>query len=63
MAKKTEAAHAPVEELQNIYSDLSKLDLTSVSRLTGEDRKEFSNQLDMLKERIKMVEEKFNEFI
>ena len=38
-------------------------DLTAISRLRGEDRTDFEEQMKVLKEKINNVEEKFNEII
>lgn len=62
-AKKGEARKKPIEILKSINDDISKVDPTAVSRLRGEDRTEFEEQLNILKEKIDNVEEKFNEII
>lgn len=62
-ARKLEAAHAPVEAIKNLNDDLSKIDLTAVSRINGSDRVEFADQLKILKERVEKLEENFNEVI
>ena len=62
-AKKNEARKKPIELLKSINDDLGKIDLTAVSRLRGEDRADFDEQLKFLKEKIENVEEKFNEII
>ena len=62
-AKKGEARKKPIELLKSINDDISKIDTTAVSRLRGEDREEFNEQLEILKEKISNVEEKFNEII
>lgn len=62
-AKKNEARKKPIELLKSINDDLGKIDLTAVSRLRGEDRIDFDEQLKVLKEKIENVEEKFNEII
>lgn len=63
MAKKTEARKKPIEIMQSINDDITKLDLTAVSRLKDEDRINFKEQLDLLKEKIDNIEDKFNEII
>lgn len=62
-AKKGEARKKPIELLKSINDDISKIDTSAVSRLRGEDREEFNEQLVILKEKISNVEEKFNEII
>lgn len=62
-AKKGEARKKPIELLKSINEDISKIDTSAVSRLRGEDREEFNEQLVILKEKISNVEEKFNEII
>ena len=62
-AKKGEARKKPIELLKSINDDVSKIDPDAVSRLRGEDRTEFEEQLNILKEKISNVEEKFNEII
>ncbi len=62
-AKREEVRRKPVELLKAINDDISKVDLLAVSKLTGETRTEFSDELNSLKEKIKNVEEKFNEII
>ena len=62
-AKKDEARKKPIEMLKSINDDLGKVDLTAVSRLKDDDRKEFEEQLSILKEKTVNVEEKFNEII
>lgn len=62
-AKKGEARKKPIELLKSINDDISKIDTSAVSRLRGEDREEFNEQLAILKEKISNVEEKFNEII
>lgn len=62
-AKKDEIKMKPIEMLKSINDDISKIDLTAVSRLKNEPRDEFDEQLTILKEKIKNIEEKFDEFI
>lgn len=62
-AKKDEARKKPIELLKSINDDISKIDTSAVSRLRGEDREEFNEQLVILKEKISNVEEKLNEII
>lgn len=62
-AKKDEARKKPIELLKSINDDITKIDLTAISRLRGDDRTDFAEQLGYLKEKIETVEEKFNEFI
>lgn len=62
-AKKDEARKKPIELLKSINDDIGKIDLSSVSRLRGEDRTDFDEQMKILKEKIYNVEEKFNEII
>ncbi len=62
-AKKGEARKKPIELLKSINDDVSKIDPNAVSRLRGEDRKEFEEQLIVLKEKVSNIEEKFNEII
>ncbi len=62
-AKKDEARRKPIEILKSINDDISKLDLTAVSRLSGEERIDFQEQLEILKEKTNSVEGKFNEII
>lgn len=62
-AKKGEARKKPIELLKSINEDISKIDTSAVSRLRGGDREEFEEQLEILKEKISNVEEKFNEII
>lgn len=62
-AKKGEARKKPIELLKSINDDISKIDTSAVSRLRGEYREEFNEQLVILKEKISNVEEKFNEII
>lgn len=62
-AKKDEARKKPIEMLKSINDDLGKIDLTAVSRLKDDARKEFEEQLAILKEKTVNVEEKFNEII
>ena len=62
-AKKGEARKKPIELLKSINDDISKIDTSAVSRLRGEDREKFNEQLVILKEKISNVEEKFNEII
>lgn len=62
-AKKDEARKKPIELLKSINDDIGKIDLTAVSRLRGEDRSDFEEQMAILKEKIETIEEKFNEII
>lgn len=62
-AKKDEARKKPIELLKSINDDIGKIDLASVSRLRGEDRFDFEEQLKILKEKIGNVEERFDEII
>lgn len=62
-AKKGEARKKPIELLKSINDDVSKIDPNAVSRLRGEDRKEFEEQLIVLKEKVSNIEGKFNEII
>lgn len=62
-AKKDEARKKPIELLKSINDDIGKIDLTAISRLRGEDRTDFEEQMKVLKEKINNVEEKFNEII
>lgn len=62
-AKKEIARQKPIEMLKSINDDLGKIDLTAVSRLKDDSRKDFEEQLAILKEKTKNVEEKFNEII
>lgn len=62
-AKKQDAKNAPVEAIMLLNRDTDKIDLSSVSRLSGEAREEFYKQLVILKDKVNKIEEKFNEFI
>lgn len=62
IAKKSEIKKIPIEKISDANNSISKIDLTAVSRLRGEERREFSEELNNLKESIKKIEEKFNEF-
>jgi len=62
IAKKSEIKKIPIEKINDANDSISKIDLTAVSKLRGDERREFSEKLNYLKELIRMVEEKFNEF-
>ena len=62
-AKKSSIKRQPIEIVSSLISDISKIDVVGVSRLSGEDREEFNNELNVLKEKIKSIEEKINELI
>ncbi len=62
-AKIEEARKKPIEMLKSINDDLGRIDLTAVSRLKDDARKDFEEQLSILKEKTVNVEEKFNEII
>lgn len=62
-AKKDEARKQPIELLKSINDDVAKLELPAIQRLRGEDREEFAEQLNILKEKLENIEEKFNDFI
>ncbi len=62
-AKKEEAKKVPIELLTSVNSDISKLDLTAVSRLSGDDKDDFVKELDLLKKSISKIEDKINESI
>ncbi len=53
----------PIEMLKSINDDIVQIDLIAVSKMSGEERKEFEGQLKLLKEKTKNIEEKFNEII
>ncbi len=62
-AKIEEARKKPIEMLKSINDDLGRIDLIAVSRLKDDARKDFEEQLSILKEKTVNVEEKFNEII
>ena len=62
IAKKSEIKKIPIEKINDANNSISKIDLTAVSKLRGDERKEFSEELNILKDLIKKIEEKFNEF-
>ena len=62
IAKKSEIKKVPIEKISDANNAISKIDLTAVSRLKGDERREFSEELSALKESIRIIEEKFNEF-
>lgn len=62
IAKKSEIKKIPIEKISDANNSISKIDLTAVSRLRGDERREFSEELNNLKESIRKIEEKFNEF-
>lgn len=62
MAKRGEAKRLPIEKISDANLAIEKIDLTAVSKLRDEERNEFGRELGMLKESIKRIEERFNEF-
>lgn len=62
VAKKSEVKRLPIEKINDVNSTIREIDLTAVSKLRGEERNEFSKELEILKEAIRKIEEKFNEF-
>ena len=62
IAKKSEIKKIPIEKINDANNSISKIDLTAVSKLRGDERREFSEELNILKDLIKKIEEKFNEF-
>ena len=52
----------PIEKISDANLAIEKIDLTAVSKLRDEERNEFGRELEMLKESIKRIEERFNEF-
>lgn len=62
MAKRGEAKRLPIEKISDANLAIEKIDLTAVSKLRDEERNEFGRKLEMLKESIKRIEERFNEF-
>ncbi len=57
-AKKVEAKRIPIETLNGINNDLSKLDMGAVCRLKGDSKNEFINQLNVLSKQIEEIKEK-----
>lgn len=62
IAKKGEAKRLPIEKISDANLAIEKIDLTAVSKLRDEERNEFGRELEMLKESIRRIEERFNEF-
>lgn len=62
IAKKGEVKRLPIEKINDANLAIEKIDLTAVSKLRDEERNEFSKELEILKEAIRKIEEKFNEF-
>lgn len=62
IAKKGEAKRLPIEKISDANLSIGKIDLTAVSKLRDEERNEFCKELEILKEAIRKIEEKFNEF-
>ena len=62
-ARKETAKKQPIEIISSINSDISKVDIIGVSRLSGDDKAEFNKELKNLKEKIKYIEDKLNELI
>ena len=62
IAKKGEVKRLPIEKISDANLAIEKIDLTAVSKLRDEERNEFGRELEMLKESIKRIEERFNEF-
>jgi len=58
--KKEKLKVLPIEQLKEINDDLDKLDITAISRLQWEDKENFIEQLDLMKEKIKQFNEKLN---
>ena len=59
-AKKDEIKNIPIETLNSINNDLSKLDITAICRLQGESKLDFIKQLDILQAQISEIKEKIN---
>lgn len=62
-AKRIEARKVPIELLSSINNDLQKLDLTMISKISGDDKKELYEELNRMKEKINIIEDKLNEVI
>ena len=62
-AKKGVAKRKPIEILKSINDDISKIDVVAISRFRGEEREDFEEQLEILRDKIEHIEEKFNEII
>ena len=57
-AKKDEIKNIPIETLNSINNDLSKLDIAAVCRLQGESKSDFMKQLDILQNKLTEIKEK-----
>lgn len=57
-AKKDEIKNIPIETINSINNDLSKLDITAVCRLQGVSKTDFIKQLDILQNKINEIKEK-----
>ena len=62
-AKRNEARKIPIELVSSINSDLQKLDLTMISRISGDEKNEFTEEINKIKEKIEIIEGKLNEVI
>lgn len=57
-AKKDEIKNIPIETINSINNDLSKLDITAVCRLQSVSKTDFIKQLDILQNKINEIKEK-----
>ena len=57
-AKKDEIKNIPIETINSINNDLSKLDIAAVCRLQGESKTDFMKQFDILQNKLAEIKEK-----
>lgn len=60
-AKKVKVRSIPLEMIESVKDDISKIDLIAVSKLNSEDKNKFIEELTKLKKQLDIIEEKVNE--
>ena len=51
----------PIEQMEDVYGMLNKIDIDSITHMVGEDRQEFINNYNQVKERMEEIGNKINE--
>ena len=61
LVAKTNIKRMPIEQMEDVYGMLNKIDIDSITHMVGEDRQQFINNYNQVKERMEEIGNKINE--
>ena len=61
LVAKTNIKRMPIEQMEDVYGMLNKIDIDSITHMVGEDRQQFINNYNQVKEKMEEIGNKINE--